>query len=275
MEHGRIYCWRRSDWCGCWICRGGCCRVVGQNVTVAWGGTIAGASGGLVKGAVSGGGFTALSGETAADILEGTWKGAISGLAGGAVGAYIGGGAGAFAGGAVSGGLGTALHGGDTGSIAKSALFGGAFAWGGFQIQQGFAYRENSRNGGTFTYKQFRKMSVASQRSFSRGKEFGGWILDNGDVSMWTERVSGSSIQLSTRPSNTIGEFHTHPNLGGTWVEQHSPTDMTAAVDPSYVIGRQNLWFYNPSLKSLPSIFYRTADFNSYPYNLYWFELQK
>lgn len=157
--------------------------------------------------------------------------------------------------------MGTALYGGDAKDIARGALYGGAVAWSGYQIQKGVAYQNYKKTGGPFTYKQYNKVSVASQRSFARGKEFGGWILDD-DIQMWTERADGNSIQPSPRPSNTIGEFHTHPNWGGNWVEMHCPPDQRYAIDPSYVIGRQNVWFYNPNNSGPPTIQYSSMNFN-------------
>lgn len=88
---------------------------------------------------------------------------------------------------------------------------------------------------------------------------------------MWTERVGRSFIQPSEMPGNAIGEFHTHPNLGGNWVEMHSPADLKIKV-PSYVIGRNNVWYKTPYSRLLPNILYRSSIFNPYPYYPYWLD---
>ncbi len=205
------------------------------------------------------------------------WKGALSGFVGGGVGAYIGGGWGAFAGGAAAGGLSTALYGGDWDDITKGALIGGAVAWGGYQVQQGVSYWKYKSDGGDFTHKQFRKISVASQRSFARGKEFGGWFLENGDVLMWKPGEK-AGITPTPKPNNATGFFHSHPNWGGSWVEMHSPVDISAnnswAKVNSYVIGRQNVWLQTPGAS--PSILFSGSHlyFNTYPYNYYWLSLR-
>ncbi len=249
--------------------------AIGQNLAFAGAGTVAGASGGALAGAISGGGFAALNG---GNVGEGIWKGALSGFIGGGVGSYIGGGWGAFTGGAASGGLSMALYGGDAEDIAKGALIGGAVAWGGYQAQQGVSFLKFKSDGGDFTYKQFRKISVASQRSFARGKEFGGWILDNGDVELWKPGHK-SGITPTSKPGNATGFFHSHPNTGGSWVEAHSPADISYnnsyAKTNSYVIGRQNVWLQTPEAST--SILFSGSHlyFNTYLYNYYWLTIRR
>jgi RHS repeat-associated protein len=250
-----------SAWAG-----GSVAVCIGQNMAFAGAGTVAGAVGGAVGGVISGGGFAALAG---GNVFDGMWKGALSGLLGGAVGSYIGGGWGAFAGGATAGGVGSALNGGDLDDILGSALLGGVVSWGSYQIQQAIGYWNYKKTGGSWSYKQYSEISLASQRSFARGKEYGGWILDNGDVEMWP--IGGKDyIDSTPMPDNAIAEFHTHPNWGGITKEMHSKLDMKYAAAPSYVVGRQHVWYYNPLIGGRPFPFYNSLKFNVYPYNLHW-----
>ncbi|MBW2961951.1 RHS repeat-associated core domain-containing protein [Mesonia aestuariivivens] len=236
---------------------------IGASSTVGFGGLMATAVGGTVGGAISGAGFAILQGE---NVFEGFWKGGVSGLIGGAVGSYIGGIGGAFSGGFSSSAFNAMIEGDNLGDIIKSGIIGGAISLALNHVQQRIAYSSYKNTGGKLTFKQFSKISYASQKSFARGEEYGGWILDDGSIEMWTERSGKNFIQPTKRPSNTIGEFHTHPNLGGNWIESHSPTDINAAIDPSYVIGRKNVWFLHPSFGGSPTNLYKSNLFHVYPY---------
>ena len=236
-----------AGWAG-----GAVAGAIGQNLAFAGAGTVAGSAGGFVAGVISGGGFAALGG---GNIVEGIWKGALSGLVGGGVGAYIGGGLGAFAGGSTSGGLSTVLYGGNWDDFIKGALVGGAIAWSGYQLQQAFAYRQYNKGSKPFGYltrQGFRKISVASQRSFARGKEAGGWILDDGNVGKIIYGDRDGINNFPKNPGNGIANFHTHPNDPGT-IQFHSTTDLDGEKNVNYVIGWSEIYKNNPTTHPLPS----------------------
>lgn len=187
--------------------------AVSTSVSVAYGGLVGAAAGGAAAGAISGSGFAALNGT---DIGRGLWQGALSGFAGGAVGSYIGGGGGAFLGGATSGGLGTALNGGDLDDVLLGAGIGGALSYGAFEVSMHSAFQRSDK---TLNYKQFRKLSVATQRSFARGREHGGWITED-DVILNSKLGKKDHIpaeRFAPRPEGNVTKFHTHPNQGGDW----------------------------------------------------------
>lgn len=165
------------------------------------------------------------------------------------------------------------MAGGDGSAILEGALIGAAISWGGYEISQSIAYRnykKSSQEFGELTRLQFDKISLAAQRSFARGKEYGGWILDNGDIEMWTGKATVKSSTPSRRPENAIAEFHTHPRIGGKSIESHSPDDKKAARVTSYVVGRQNIYRYYSGLGLRSLIIYKTENFNVYSYNLFW-----
>jgi hypothetical protein len=252
--------------------------VLGNSINSAAGGLIATGIGGATSGAISGSGFAAMSG---GNIFEGFWKGAVTGFVGGSVGSYIGGGIGAFVGGAVGGAVGTALYGGDSDAIFKSALIGGVVSWGSYKVSQSYGYKNYKKDGGDLTFKQYRKISVTAQRSFSRGKEKGGWLLDNGDVDIWKTKSGKDYIEIpENKPTNAIGSFHTHPPQGPNYVEGHSNYDILLANEPSTVITRKNVWYFDPnmyldsSIQNDPFIINSTMNFNTYPNLMYWFGLR-
>ena len=237
--------------------------ALGSVLNVSFAGTIAGAIGGAVGGAIAGGGFAALSGN---NIGEGIWKGALSGFVGGGVGAYIGGSGGAFAGGFSSGGLGAALDGGNFGDILKGGVIGGALAFGASKIQQRVAYKQYNKGTkpfGNLTRQGFRKINVASQRSFARGREAGGWVLRNGDVGK-VNYGKKAGVTLPAKPTNATANFHTHPN-SSKYIQYHSLTDIVGETNQNYVISRQNIYVHDPSTSPLPSN-YNTYT-QSYIYN--------
>lgn len=241
--------------------------TVGSSMTVSYGGLAGAAIGGAAAGATSGVGFAAISG---GNIGKAAWTGALSGLAGGGIGAYIGGAAGAFAGGATGSATGAALNGEDIQSIGISALVGGGVALGAYQLQSGINYRAYANSGGTMSRKQFNAVSVAAQRSFARGQEFGGWLLDDGSVEMFPTG-SKDKIYPQAKPNNATSSFHTHPNLGATWYETHSSTDIhfnnNISRLPSMVVGRQNMFWHVPNQN--PTLLHSNATLNPYPFNTY------
>jgi hypothetical protein len=214
------------------------------------GSAIVGAAvGGAVSGAVSGAAFTGLAG---GNPLDGMWKGALSGLAGGFTSSVIGGGVGAFTGGFTSGATGAILNGAKGGDILKSALIGGALSYGAYEIQQGFAYRQYNKGGkpmGNLKYSGFRKISVASQRSFAWGVEAGGWISNDGTVG---KIAYGDKdwVNLPTRPNNAIANFHTHPSSSSLYLQSHSPQDVRGETNVNYVIAQDNIFKHDPAIRS-------------------------
>jgi RHS repeat-associated protein len=227
--------------------------TVGTSLTAAgascagWVGAMAGST---VSGAISGAAFTRLAG---GNPLDGMWKGALSGLAGGLTSSVIGGGAGAFAGGFTSSATGAILNGAKGGDILKSELIGGALSWGSYEIQMRLSYRQYNRsakkpfgNDVDLKYSGFRKISVASQRSFAWGVEAGGWILNDGTVGKIA--YGGKDwVKMPPRPNNPIAEFHTHPQ-GAPYIQHHSIDDAYAATehrDVSYVISQRNIYRYD------------------------------
>ncbi len=235
---------------------------LGATISSQFGGLIATGIGGATAGAISGFGFNALAG---GNPIDGFWKGAVSGLAGGALGGYISGGAGAFVGGSTSSLINTALNGGDAKDILKSAAIGGVVAWGAYQTQQAINFKAHGQG---FSRKQFNTMTRATQKSFTRGKEYGGWLLANGSIEMW-QPGHRSGITPTARPSNAVGFFHTHPNAGPNWIEPHSGADIafnnSVARVNSYVIGRSNFYLQVPHGQS--TLLSGNHYFNPYIFN--------
>jgi RHS repeat-associated protein len=230
---------------------------IGKTLPIAYAGLIGSGIGGAIGGSFSGASFATMSGK---DAGEAAWKGAISGAAGGLFGAYIGGGGGSLMGGAVSGGISSALNNGGPEDIATSALISGAISFGSYNIQQAVAYGEynnGSKPLGNLSKSGFRKISVATQRSFARGREVGGWILNNGDVGKLVYGGRAGISQMPNRPQNAVANFHTHPNDPYT-VQYHSSTDLIGEKDVNYVIGWSKIYKNDPSTNPFP------ANYNSY-----------
>ena len=86
-------------------------------------------------------------------------------------------------------------------------------------------------------------------KSFTRGKEYGGWFTIDGGVEMFPRGIR-DEIRPQPKPQGATGFFHTHPNTGGSWLEIHSPADINFnnnyAQVPSLVIGRQNVYVQMP-----------------------------
>lgn len=250
---------------------------VGANATTHLGGLSAVGVGGAAAGAISGAGFSLLSG---GNILEGFWKGTAAGLVGGLAGGYVGGGAGALVGGGASGATSTMLYGGDLQDIGISALIGGAVSYSLYQVQMGINYAKYKANGGSLTKNQFRTISTAMQRSFARGKEYGGWIMDDGTIDMRYKGQTRKSIDLGfDKPKGAIGVFHTHPNLSPSsaefqWSLSHGKMDLSLNnvfwKTNSWVFGRQNVYSHFHGFNTaIPQFSNRL--FYPYPFNTYYF----
>ncbi len=235
---------------------------IGNGVSAAVGSSISGANGALFGAAVGSGvsgGLNSffMSGLAGGNVGQDAGKGFISGFIGGGIGSYVAGGVGAFIGGASSSGINTALNGGNGSAILKSSLIGGTMSFGGYEASMYEGFLGSDRK---YNWTQYRKLSYASQKSFARGKEWGGWITDD-DVILNPKMGSRNrypSTSWAVAPENAKVRFHTHPNLGGTWVEDFSPDD-NLSIRAKYgihkilkqnnlmnldhlVIGRQNLY---------------------------------
>ena len=91
-------------------------------------------------------------------------------------------------------------------------------------------------------------MSTASQRSFARGREFGGWLLQDGGVEMW-KPGSRAGITPTPVPDNVLMSFHTHPNAGPNWNPDFSPQDIDYNIANNvseYVISRRSIYSHAP-----------------------------
>lgn len=248
-------------------------------------------AGGAVGGATSGLGFGLLAGS---DNLFGAMStGMVSGMVGGGVGAWIGGGAGALAGGFTGGAISAGFNGGDFGSILKAGLMSGAVAWGVYQVNAAINYKASQKlfkdNAIKLSRKQFNVISRLVQRSFVRGKEYGGWLEPDGSIS-WAK---GTQVDTGKDPavkSPGALSFHTHPNNGPSWHHEHS--GLEPALNPvtgskqnwgdmqwdinnnrsSLVFSRSNvfyhdLWNIEAPRTSVPLMPIRF--FNPYPYNTF------
>ena len=205
-------------------------------------GALLGAS---IGGGISGAGFSAMGGN---NIFKGFLNGMVSGFVGGAIGSYIGGFGGAFMGGMSGSFTNSLLYGENFENALYSGIMGGIISYGLYNIQMRNSYNQYKKGGGEWSYKQYRKISVASQRSFAREKEFGGWIA-NDDVLIDSPLGRGKDFHTpSTKPNSAIGRFHTHPNSVKTgYLESHSSSDFAVASVQnvnSYVIGRENIFVF-------------------------------
>ena len=224
-------------------------------------GLAAAAVSGAVSGAANGLGFAVLNGSlTGQWNFNGVWQGAVSGFIGGGLGSYVGGTGGALLGGAASGAIGTALNGGKWSDILISAAFGAVTSAASYEISMGVEYAKYNKGGkvfGDLKYSGFRKMSVATQRSFARNQEAIGWILEDGTVSKINlcERYKSKS---PPRPINARSLFHTHQQVGNPYLH-HSMEDMSATktID-NHVITAKTIYTYDPV----------ENQFNPFPYNI-------
>ncbi|NLR63312.1 RHS repeat-associated core domain-containing protein [Chitinophaga varians] len=265
--------------------------------TIAHAGLFASAIGGAVGGGLSGLGFSALSGSE--NIWGAVGTGMLTGAIGGAAGSYIGGGGGALVSGFASGTIGNALGGGDFGSILKAGLIGAATSWGVYQLSTSINYKAYSKltdPGAKLTRKQFAIISKLVQRSFARGKEYGGFVNADGTVTWSKGGKSTMTGYEEARHADAKFSFHTHPNNGHSWVHEHSGTHPVTSysmgktlyqgdiqVDKidglnSLVISRSNVFYhdlmptdFNPlnDLSNVSQNLMPNRVFNPYPYNTF------
>ncbi len=240
---------------------------LGAVVPGQFGGGVATVAGSAVRGGISGGGFAALAEQI---VGEGIWKGAVAGAVGGFTQGAVGGGFGAALVRAAAGATSAALY---YRPIGPSALAGAATSYASYEISTALGYSSYRDSGKKFlSYKQFRAVSFAAQRSFFWGKEYGGWFLRDGGVEMWP-RGTKDSILPTAMPQNAVEEFYTHPSTGNffgrSYYPDHSPAEIWgfAGFGRSFVVERNNIYGLNSSVNS--QIMFPTRRFNPYPFGLF------
>lgn len=272
---------------------------------VAHAGLYAAILGGTTGGAISGLGFGILSGSD--NLLKTTAISALSGAVGGAVGTSIAGGGGAFVGGFASSITNSSLTGGgDFGSILTSGLASGTMAWGAYQINAAFDYKIakqafKKEANWNLSRKQFNVMSRLNQRSLVNGKEYGGWLNEDGSIYASKSNVYDKYLDGTPAGGNGSISWHTHPNLSPPNTDPdkayavghsdriiHLPgegdirvgdmaTDFKDILHPdhqysSIVIGRTQIYYHDVTNFEFPYLsdpFLRIRYFNPFPYNTF------
>ncbi|NQY08123.1 MAG: VCBS repeat-containing protein [Flavobacteriales bacterium] len=236
-----------SSWAG-----GALVKGVGQQSFL--GSTLVGSAlGGAAGGGISGAGFALLAGN---DVEEGFWDGAISGFAGGLAGGYIAGGEGAFLGGALSSAIGTARKDGSKKEIGMAALMGGLTGLGSYQLQQGVAYLNYKKLGGTWTYKEYAWVSTYAQRSFSREREVALQIKNIGKLKFdkWGPKYgeNGGEVAQNFNPTDR-DVIHTHAfRSAGYSPEDHIQNETFLMADRATflrftVVSKKNIQYMSSS----------------------------
>lgn len=167
---------------------------------------------GATAGAIGNASFTALAGGNAEEILGAAGKGLIAGGVGGALGAAIGGSGGAFFGAATASGINSKMNGASWKDAGVSAIGGGALGFGIYQVSSFAAWRfEGGSKWGDLdvSFKQYKAMQADFQRSRFWGREYGGYLLNDGGVKRASPGGVGS-IDMGSVPSNAVAEYHTH-----------------------------------------------------------------
>ncbi|MGC3977359.1 MAG: RHS repeat-associated core domain-containing protein [Paludibacteraceae bacterium] len=190
---------------------------------------------GAIAGGISGAGFNGLATNwDGMSMLKGAGIGALSGFVGGGLGSAIGGGWGAFAGGAAGSGISTLLNqdfkqGINWEQVGISALAGGLLSYGTYELTSYIGWKSGGNRMGDLdiSYKQYKTMQADYQRSRFWGKEYGGFLMNDGSVqkfpSSWRnshgiQPPDGSGI---TVPENVRAMYHTHWDAPGKtiWVD--------------------------------------------------------
>ncbi len=202
---------------------------VGTGVSALGGGAI---GTGITSGVVGGAGFSGLQSNWDPNaMMQGAIYGAISGGVGAGAGAAIGGGLGSFTGGSIGSGINTALHGGKIKDMAMSSIGGGIMAFGLYHASTYISWQyEGGKSWGPLkiSYKQFNTMQADFQRSRFWGREYGGFLLENGGISR-AKPGSNSQIDLGIAPNDAIAEYHTH------WDKPGETRDIISGGDGNYV----------------------------------------
>lgn len=174
-----------------------------------------------------------------------------------------------------------------------SLSLSGTMAWGVYQINSAvnykFAKKEFKSDVGWKLLKpQYNKLSRLMQRSFVNGKEYGGWLNDDGSITAnKTNLIDFHEDNTSPLNGNSIN-FHTHPNNGKGYsfghstdqkwnykTEQHVKIgDIQWDLDhntSSIVFGRTNIFYHeimaDPNNVSVNFMF--SKYFNPYPFNTF------
>ena len=219
--------WEWAGYVGGGALIGGLSGGAAAGVSALGGGAmLAGAAAGVVGGAGFSGMATGWNGQA---MSQGAAFGAISGFVGGGVGGAIGGGVGAFAGGAVGSGLNTALYGGSGEDILKSAIVGGALSYGTYELTSYIGWKGGGNRLGNhdISYKQYKTMQADFQRSRFWGKEYGGFLMNDGSVQRFPGAWRNShGIQPPggggiAAPGDAFAMYHTHWDAPGKtiWVD--------------------------------------------------------
>jgi RHS repeat-associated protein len=194
----------------------GSVATTGSALGIFGAGAIGAAAGGAVAGAISGASFSSLSGAKGEDALVAGVKGGITGMVGGGLGALTGGYLGSIIGGFAGGYVGTGLQSGDWGRQAIiNGGIGGTLSLATYSMSQEVARRSYVKSGGKLNRAQWNIVSIQSQRSFARNREWGAYFTKNGGIKSWGFSKSSSGFTSSEIPQNTseyVGEIHTHPN---------------------------------------------------------------
>ncbi len=215
---------------------------------ISGGGIVGGIVGGATGGAISGFSSAHLAGLSGREVLSTTWKGGLAGAIGGGIGGYITGPTGAFTGGFASGATGSALNDGKLQDIITSGLLGGVLSLASYETEADRVHRRQSGDPIFDNPENRNAMSEAAQKSFTQGREEGGWFRHNNDPKR-APHGQKAQIRLGPKPSDASGVFHTHPNEGARWVQSHSRRDVAltnrAGVN-HFVISRQHIYVQTP-----------------------------
>ena len=195
--------------CGSLI--GGASGVAGAGASMlGWGPMAAGGC----AGAIAGAGYSGLaSGWDGEAMLKGAGIGFVSGFVGGGVGAAIGGGAGVFFGGAASDITSQLFY---TGNVDwKQVAFSGVLSLGMYHTSSFVSWKldgGNTMGGHNISYRQFCAMQADFQRSRFWGKEYGGFLTEDGKVIRFPmkSRSSHGINYTGEIPDGTFAMYHTH-----------------------------------------------------------------
>jgi len=226
---------------------------------------------GAAAGTVGGAGFSGLAtGWDGEAMFNGAWKGALSGFVGGGLGSAIGGGLGALAGGAGSNITSQLLHNNgkvDWTSVAMSA----GLSYGMYHATSYISWKwggGNNIGGRDISYKQFKAMNTAYQRSRFWRREFGVYLNGDGSakITPWKD-THKYSVEFNTSKGNVNQTMHTHWDTDGyvtingdvyeTFAGRHSPEDMRSFPRFSIVVGRTTSTYY---VKGMPTYNYISPD---------------
>lgn len=236
--------------------------AISPTMTTAIGGRFGGLAGIGATGAIAGGysGFAGglQSGVSLSGAFSSAGVSALSNSIGAMAGSYIAGTGGAFASGALSSTIYGALTGQAPGRIAVNAAISGGLSAAAYRIDLAEGYAAfNEEHGDVLSREQFMGISKVAQASFARGREWGGWLSNEGGIAI-NERMGGAHESVApplqpSEPGTWSRQFHTHPgarrNGGvGAYDPEHSRDDRTWSKLGGYsslVINRMDMRYYN------------------------------